>query len=597
MLQHVKIMANSLQSYVEKFLLNPAASFNVDDEDQVITKAQVVDSVAKEESANQIGQSISKLRAQSAALLSESDPRYKGKKVSRKDLKKDNEVTFDPSLSKFFVIEDDEDEEGNDENEEDEEEDGEEEEEEEEASSDEDESEEESVAEVNGGLKRMALKQATKKNKSRDAESDESLDSEEDEDESTRKIRAKLQNDSSEFIFDKDEDFSKYGEDFEDGEDDAEDDDDEDEELSVEEEEGFDSESGYGGSLKKFSSEDQSEEVRKGRAVKSQLEIYDSLFESRISMQKMVSQTNQLPQCNTFKLFVRENDPNYTKNLSTAKSATKVLLNALLDIQELILKKNPETQHIITGKQKKDMGTESDEEITSSEDEKMEEEEQKESSKGTKRKLKMEEYEQVLSKRHAAYIPFRDETINRWYEKTKLLSSRNAQSSFSSFEVSALQQMKNILGNKQQLIQRTQLTGATRGTAYHILGRKDSTNTEVGKEEYDSEIFDDSDFYTRSLEEVLKAKVALSEDMTDVSRKWIEIQNLRKKAKKKVDTKASKGRKIRFDVMSKLQQYLAPCYPPQMDDGAINILFASLFGNAVKNVSNSKTEPVAKEQK
>nr|XP_027222909.1 LOW QUALITY PROTEIN: protein AATF-like [Penaeus vannamei] len=588
-------MANSLQSYVEKFLLNPAASFNVDDEDQVITKAQVVDSVAKEESANQIGQSISKLRAQSAALLSESDPRYKGKKVSRKDLKKDNEVTFDPSLSKFFVIEDDEDEEGNDENEEDEEEDGEEEEEEEEASSDEDESEEESVAEVNGGLKRMALKQATKKNKSRCNQM------------KAWTVRKMRMNPQGRFvqnsrmtqvnIFDKDEDFSKYGEDFEDGEDDDEDDDDEDEELSVEEEEGFDSESGYGGSLKKFSSEDQSEEVRKGRAVKSQLEIYDSLFESRISMQKMVSQTNQLPQCNTFKLFVRENDPNYTKNLSTAKSATKVLLNALLDIQELILKKNPETQHIITGKQKKDMGTESDEEITSSEDEKMEEEEQKESSKGTKRKLKMEEYEQVLSKRHAAYIPFRDETINRWYEKTKLLSSRNAQSSFSSFEVSALQQMKNILGNKQQLIQRTQLTGATRGTAYHILGRKDSTNTEVGKEEYDSEIFDDSDFYTRSLEEVLKAKVALSEDMTDVSRKWIEIQNLRKKAKKKVDTKASKGRKIRFDVMSKLQQYLAPCYPPQMDDGAINILFASLFGNAVKNVSNSKTEPVAKEQK
>lgn len=27
-------MANSLQSYVEKYLLNPAASFNVDDEDQ-----------------------------------------------------------------------------------------------------------------------------------------------------------------------------------------------------------------------------------------------------------------------------------------------------------------------------------------------------------------------------------------------------------------------------------------------------------------------------------------------------------------------------------------------------------------------------------
>lgn len=44
----------------------------------------------------------------------------------------------------------------------------------------------------------------------------------------------------------------------------------------------------------------------------------------------------------------------------------------------------------------------------------MEEEKQKESSRGTKRKLKMEEYEELLSKRHAAYIPFRDETINRY---------------------------------------------------------------------------------------------------------------------------------------------------------------------------------------
>lgn len=66
--------------------------------------------------------------------------------------------------------------------------------------------------------------------------------------------------------------------------------------------------------------------------------------------------------------------------------------------------------------------------------------------------------------------------------------------------------------------------------------------------EYDAEIFDDTDFYTRSLEEMLKSKVSLSENMTDVSRKWIEIQNLRRKAKKNVDKKASKGRKIRYEV-------------------------------------------------
>ncbi|MPC80125.1 Protein Aatf [Portunus trituberculatus] len=91
------------------------------------------------------------------------------------------------------------------------------------------------------------------------------------------------------------------------------------------------------------------------------------------------------------------------------------------------------------------------------------------------------------------------------------------------------------------------MSGTTRGATYHVLGRpRDATKVE--DVEYDTEIFDDTDFYTRSLEDVLKAKVSLSDNMTDVSRKWIEIQNLRRKAKKKVDKKASKGRKIRYEV-------------------------------------------------
>lgn len=57
----------------------------------------------------------------------------------------------------------------------------------------------------------------------------------------------------------------------------------------------------------------------------------------------------------------------------------------------------------------------SDEEITSSEDEKEEPLESKvtEGFQGLKRKMKVEEYEDVLSKRHAAVLPFRDQTINK----------------------------------------------------------------------------------------------------------------------------------------------------------------------------------------
>lgn len=61
-----------------------------------------------EERADVSQQLVSKLRARNAAIQAEKDPRYKGKKVLRKDLKKQNQVEFDPELTKYFAVEDDE---------------------------------------------------------------------------------------------------------------------------------------------------------------------------------------------------------------------------------------------------------------------------------------------------------------------------------------------------------------------------------------------------------------------------------------------------------------------------------------------------------
>ncbi len=77
------------------------------------TKAQIVDSLLDEEKADTQQQSISKLRARRAALEAENDPRYSGKKVLRKDLKKDD-VKYDPELAKFSVLEGSEEEEDSD---------------------------------------------------------------------------------------------------------------------------------------------------------------------------------------------------------------------------------------------------------------------------------------------------------------------------------------------------------------------------------------------------------------------------------------------------------------------------------------------------
>ena len=57
--------------------------------------------------------------------------------------------------------------------------------------------------------------------------------------------------------------------------------------------------------------------------------------------------------------------------------------------------------------------------------------------------------------------------------------------------------------------------------------------------EHDPEVFDDADFYQQLLRDVIDARNGGSG-----SQDWIQAQRERKK-KKVVDTKASKGRKIR----------------------------------------------------
>merc|ERR1712025_937999 len=66
-----------------------------------------------------------------------------------------------------------------------------------------------------------------------------------------------------------------------------------------------------------------------------------------------------------------------------------------------------------------------------------------------------------------------------------------------------------------------------------------------------------SNMNTPALEHIEK-KTAASTDSAEVGRQWLQIQKLRAKLKKKVDTRASKGRKVRYDIHTKLVNFMAP---------------------------------------
>ena len=124
--------------------------------------------------------------------------------------------------------------------------------------------------------------------------------------------------------------------------------------------------------------------------------------------------------------------------------------------------------------------------------------------------------------------------------------------------------------DKDRLIKRTQL----KRSLYEICGDEQTKVASVDElknqhmKDYDEEIFDDQDFYNQLLRELIDRKTTNVLDPVELSRRSIEMQKLRSKNKKKVDTKASKGRKIRFEIHKPMVNFMAPIYKAQMPEEA-----------------------------
>lgn len=283
--------------------------------------------------------------------------------------------------------------------------------------------------------------------------------------------------------------------------------------------------------------EDFEAEVKKGLAIKGQLQTYERLLECRIQLQKVLVKVNKLPQTSKWDEFKSEADENHDKELKKCKNAVGKVLCELIEAQFRMRDAECEPP--------------------------------------TAKKMK---YSQVLADFHANMADFRDETVAKWNEKTKLASGNVTQKSFSSFDTSTLKQIEQILCDKSRLLSRTR----TKRTAYKILGKKE---TDLDLDLEDPEIFDDDDFYHQMLRELIDRKTGDVTDPTQLGKHWLRLQKLRAKAKKaNVDTRASKGRKTRYDIHAKLVNFMAPKTTGDgiWSDRAKNELYSSLFGAAAK---------------
>ncbi|XP_029939039.1 protein AATF [Salarias fasciatus] len=516
-------------------LLNPLPVFaDPEDNDDEATRARVIDRLTaedgeQEDEAREEGPlRASALRRRNTSLLCDSDRRYVGKPVSREQLLKD--------LGGSGEEEEDED------------------------SLEEDEMEESSGEEEEAD--------------DDDEEEEEEVDGDEDDEEDVKDIALPQGMDFHKLTEGMD-DLGMSEDEGSDDEDEASDDDDEMEEEDEEE-----------GGVQTFSQDKVDEEVEKGKAVKNQLCLWDQLLEGRIKIQKALMTANQLPQPDALPAFKAAGGAEVAGALKTTHKALKALQRTLLELHDQLLCQNRETQALAAGARSDDEDIDGDGEAEASPRE----------VRPPKRKLEMAEYPDLMAKRFAAFRPYCDATLQKWHDKTRLTTGKGGKG-FGAFDRNILTQVEQVLMDKERLLRRTQ----TRRSEYRVLGKKDApvvtSSTAEGEEEeeeegegrmkanqhlkdLDEDIFDDDDFYHQLLRELIERKTSASDpnDQVAMGRQWLAIQKLRSKIKKKVDTKASKGRKVRFHVHGKLVGFMAPMDSSSMSDEARSELYRGLFG-------------------
>ncbi|KAL5006937.1 hypothetical protein ScPMuIL_015743 [Solemya velum] len=540
----------SLKGELDKFL-NPTPSFQDPEDDLAdLSTAKLVDKSADTQPSEVINEPSRLRRKAVLGVLSDFDEKYSGKKISRKKLRHslstdDGDDAKTANLNLLF--------------------------------------------DVDEGKGKVS-------SDSEDLSSDDGDENDEIQDFKS-KLNLSLQNKKTsqeEFSFEDDGDYTKYADD------DVENDVSGDEEESDEEEEDRIDEEGdvsdEDGGVKSFSKSNLHEEVAKGNAARQQLGLWDNLLETRIKLQKVLPLVNQLPQPDIWQSFQHRLGDDFSQSTRDATNALKTALDKMMQLQTVLLLQNGDTEHVVTGKDAQGPGSkEDDEEIPSDSDADAEEplhsDKDALSKAGMKRKLKLSEYPEFLSKRHKDFNEFRNNSIQKWYDKTRLAGGKVKSKSFDAFEQSALKQIEQILTDRSRLVKRTQL----KRTSYRVLGREEKTEETPSELEltekadsrlssehlktYDLEIFDDDDFYHQLLRELIERKTSDMNDPVALSRQWLEIQKLRSKVKKKVDTRASKGRKIRYDIHPKLVNFMASEEGHLWSDESRNDLFKSLFGH------------------
>ncbi|PMB64535.1 Protein BFR2 [Beauveria bassiana] len=196
---------------------------------------------------------------------------------------------------------------------------------------------------------------------------------------------------------------------------------------------------------------------------------------------------------------------------------------------------------------------------------------------GTKRKRDYEasstsaEIWEQLQEEDRCALKFRKKCLEKWSRKVQSVNV-TAPKAFGSRNKTLVDSLHDQLNDPEKRLAKRTRVPRSCAPAQHAK-----------KMAEDKAIFDDADFYQLLLKELVEQRtVDSSSNQTSAVPSVVLTATRENRTRKVVDRKASKGRKMRFTVHEKLQNFMAPEDRRQWEQSAIDRLFSTLFGRKLE---------------
>ncbi|KAJ1943154.1 rRNA-processing protein bfr2 [Kickxella alabastrina] len=313
-------------------------------------------------------------------------------------------------------------------------------------------------------------------------------------------------------------------------------------------------------------------DIEKGKHVLNQTRMWEGALDARIRMQKLVTAANELPRPDLFSEIVAQvaDSEDADERLEGARLSVQQLLGSLIELRQTLAAQNNAVKQAQTGSKRPAQDDGDDLETSWGE----------------------------LEELRDSFHGFRDASLEKWSNRVQVSASINATKKFKAVNQGIIHQIDQALAAKERLVERTQL----KRTEYTVIGElvqepatEKNAAVDAHLRDLDVEIFDDSDFYQQLLRELIESRMVDSNDPTaSLGTRWAAVNQQSRIKKRVVDTRASKGRKIRYHVMEKLQNFMPPIPTGTWHEDMVNELFSSLLGQRVpQSILDAESESLA----